>query len=102
MYVAAVEDVTWNVIVHVPGDEYVPAGTEPPVRVTELAVDVTVPPLHWGEAGVPYTVKPVGNGSVNSTPVNAVDVELRIVRVTVLVPPTWKLVGLKDLSTRTV
>ena len=45
-------------------------GMVPPVSVTELAVLVTMPPLHCGVAGVPTTVRPAGNASVKFTPVS--------------------------------
>lgn len=62
-----------------------PAGSEPPVSVTELAVVVTVPLLHC-DAAAPVTVNPAGSVSVRSIPVKAPAVAgLVIVIVTALV-----------------
>ena len=58
--------VTVKVSRHWPGVKTVPAGMVPPVSVTELAVNVTVPP-HCGEIGVPETVMLAGKGSVRLT-----------------------------------
>ena len=43
-------------------------GMVPPVMLTEVAVFAIVP-LHWGEAGVPKTVRLAGRVSVKFTPV---------------------------------
>lgn len=80
-----------------------PAGREPLARVTDVAVLVTTPPLHWGDVGVPETVNPVGSVSVRLIPVNAPPVAgFVIVIVTILFCPAT--IGLvpNDFATLTV
>ena len=62
-------------------------GIDPPVNVTAVAVLVTIPPPHCGDAGTPDTVNPAGRVSVNVTPGRRVLLLLINVTVTSLVLP---------------
>ena len=73
----------------------------PPVKVTEPAVLVTIPPPHWGEAGTPETVTPTGKVSVMETCVSGVFTSLFLmVIVSTRVSPTHMVFeGVKALLT---
>lgn len=80
--------VTWTVIVQVPGEDGVPGGTVPPIRVTVRGGEMeTLPPqVVEAEPGTRVSTSP-GRVSDNSTPVNAELVGLRSVMVNADVPP---------------
>ena len=91
-FVPAVESVTFIVMMHEPL-----ARIEPPARVIEFAVLLTVPP-HCGVAGIAARVIPVGKLSVKPTPVKpALVFGLVSVNVSVEVPPGAIGFGEKDL-----
>jgi hypothetical protein len=66
---------------------------DPPVRVTDVAVFVIVPPPHCGVAGVPEIFRLAGIASVKSTPVKLVALLLVSTIDTVLTPFKTMLVG---------
>ena len=87
---AGVKLVTSKLMEQEPGVAPLFAGIVPPVtapRVIVVAVEVTSPPLHCAETGVPETVKFAGNVSVKYTFVKGVALLLYKVIVTVFVPP---------------
>ena len=91
--------VTWTVIVHVPGEAVLPAGTVPPVSVTVRgsAMETLPPQVVEAEPGTKLNTSP-GNVSDIPTPVYAELVGFRSVIVNVDVPPAWKLAGEKLLD----
>ena len=90
--------VTVDVMVQL--DEPIPvgaAGKEPPVTLSEVAVNPATPP-QVVVAG-PTTVTPAGIVSVKLNPVIAVALKLRSVMVSVLLPPAIIPAGEKTLVT---
>lgn len=85
-------------IVQVPGEDGVPAGTMPPVNVTVRGAVETLPPqVVDTEPGTTVNTSP-GNVSESSTPVYGERVGFRSVIVSVVVPPVWKLGGENDFD----
>lgn len=90
-YVPGVVLVTWKTIVQVfPGPGA--AASEPPLKVTEVAVLETVPP-HCGVAGAAETFKPAGSESVKDMLVSGETLLFVSVTVTVLMPFNAMIVG---------
>ena len=76
------------------------AGTVAPLRLTELAVVITVAPTHVDIAfGVADVAMPAGKVSVNAAPVTSIAFEFVSVMVSVDVPPIGMTLGVNALAT---
>ncbi len=98
VYVAGVEEVTTRVIVQDPGVPIVPAGIVPSLKLTEVALLVTVP-VHCEAAGAEAMLSPAGKLSVRPTPLYGAADGFCKVMVRVLVPPAKNAPGENALET---